>query len=234
MSIYGGYVIEGDIEGSPSKFTDELQGDEAQRDVGAVDPNRLPKLPSKPQSLTTSANPPGPAAVDRHSPYSGKHAAEIDGEPGGAGASSQTLSLAASGVRSGSVAAGLPGTPAATGQVVLVVDDDGSVRRSTNMLLRTLGYQVIEAERGAEAIAILQQTERIDIVLSDIVMPGGVSGIDLARWIEAEQPHRQLILMSGAVSPQQIPDLSIQVPLLRKPFRVEDLVRLIDRALKPS
>lgn len=223
-------MIEDDIEGSPSKSTQEIQGNEAQRDVGAVDPNRLPKLPSKPQSLTTSANPPGPAAVDRHSPYSGKHAAEIDGEPGGAGA----FSLAASGVRSGSVAAGLPGTPAATGQVVLVVDDDGSVRRSTNMLLGTLGYQVIEAERGAEAIAILQQTERIDIVLSDIVMPGGVSGIDLARWIEAEQPHCQLILMSGAVSPQQIPDLSIQVPLLRKPFRVEDLVRLIDRALKPS
>ena len=226
-------MIEVATESSSSPFADEIQGDETQEGVGVVDPGRGPTSLSNLQSFLANANPAGSAAADPKNPSISQPAAAIDGEGGSAGSPSQTIPPAPAEMPSGSVAAGLPGASAGVGQVVLVVDDDQSVRKSTNMLLRTLGYMVIEAERGAQAIEILQQTQRIDIVLSDIVMPGGVSGIDLARWIAAEQPHRPLILMSGAVSPEQIADLSIKAPMLRKPYRVEDLVKLIDEALKP-
>lgn len=232
-------MVEGDIEGMSSPLIDEIPGDKMHDDVGVVDPSRQSKIPSKLRTSMANANPAGAVASDpKNLPTSnGQPAAAIEGEgegEGGAGSASQTIPPAPSEMPSGTVAAGLPDAPAGAGQVVLLVDDDQSVRKSTNMLLRTLGYMVIEAERGAQAIEILQQTQRIDIVLSDIVMPGGVSGIDLARWIAAEQPHRPLILMSGAVSPEQIADLSIKAPMLRKPYRVEDLVKLIDEALKPS
>ncbi|MCZ8295311.1 MAG: response regulator [Rhodobacteraceae bacterium] len=228
-------MVEGDIEGMSSPLIDEIQGDKMHDDVGVVDPSRQSKIPSKLRSSMANANPAGSVASDpKNLPTSnGQPAAAIDGEGGSAGSASQTIPPAPSEMPGGLVAAGSPDAPAGAGQVVLLVDDDQSVRKSTNMLLRTLGYMVIEAERGAQAIEILQQTQRIDIVLSDIVMPGGVSGIDLARWIAAEQPHRPLILMSGAVSPEQIADLSIKAPMLRKPYRVEDLVKLIDEALKP-
>ena len=128
----------------------------------------------------------------------------------------------------------LPGVlspPRGHSETVLVVDDDASVRKSTSMLLRTLGYKAIEAESGLSAMAVLRADAQVAIVVSDVVMPQGVSGFDLARWIRAERPAIKIMLVSGHYSTAHIEDLSLDVPMLSKPYQPHDLAREVHRLL---
>ncbi len=68
------------------------------------------------------------------------------------------------------------GDPEAQGETVLVVEDDPDVRSLVISLLQRFGYNILEAADGTEALATLQATSRIDLLLSDVVLPGGVSG----------------------------------------------------------
>ncbi len=68
------------------------------------------------------------------------------------------------------------GDPEAQGETVLVVEDDPDVRSLVISLLQRLGYNILEAGDGAEALAALQVSPPIDLLLSDVVLPGGVSG----------------------------------------------------------
>lgn len=121
--------------------------------------------------------------------------------------------------------------PKGHGETVLVVDDDASVRKSTSMLLRTLGYKAIEAESGLSAMAVLRADAQVAIVVSDVVMPQGVSGFDLARWIRTERPAIKIMLVSGQYSTAHIENLSLDVPMLSKPYQSHDLAREIHRLL---
>src|SRR5262249_36013278 len=86
---------------------------------------------------------------------------------------------------------------AGRGEAVLVVADDDRVRRLTARRLRDLGYRVLEAGHGAEALAVLAETSDVEILFTDLVMPGGVSGIDLAREVRQRYPRIRIILTSG-------------------------------------
>jgi CheY-like chemotaxis protein len=88
-------------------------------------------------------------------------------------------------------------THAGTGETVLIVEDDDRVRRLTARRLKDLGYHVLEAGHGAEALAILAEPHDIAIVFSDLVMPGGMSGFDLARQVRQRFPGVHIILTSG-------------------------------------
>ena len=70
-------------------------------------------------------------------------------------------------------------------EVILVVEDNAEVRELTLQRVEGLGYVAIEAESGPAAVRIIESGEHVDLVLSDIVMAGGMSGYDLARWIGA-------------------------------------------------
>ena len=108
--------------------------------------------------------------------------------------------------------------------LALLVEDDANVRKIVRRLLLDLGFAVLEAETGAEAMQILDQTPGIRLLLSDIVMPGGVDGRQVARHAMQKGQISKIILMSGyAPDSQDLPG----VPLLAKPFTKAQLAALI-------
>jgi CheY-like chemotaxis protein len=117
---------------------------------------------------------------------------------------------------------------------VLVVEDDDLVRDFVVRTLRGLGYDVLEAGDGDAAWEIIAAADRIDLLCTDIMMPGSMNGFDLARRARAKRPDLRLVYMSG------YPDKALEsakpangnVPYLAKPFRANDLVAGIKRAME--
>ncbi len=108
--------------------------------------------------------------------------------------------------------------------LALLVEDDTNVRKIVRRLLLELGFAVLEAETGAEALQILDRTPGIHLLLSDIVMPGGVDGRQVARHAMQQGQISKIILMSGyAPDSQDVPG----IPLLAKPFTKAQLAALI-------
>jgi PAS domain S-box-containing protein len=123
--------------------------------------------------------------------------------------------------------------PAAEGETVLLVEDNAEVRMVTRSRLEELGYRVIEAENGPEAVAILGRGTPVDLVFSDVVMPGGMSGFDVARFVAAERPDVRTLLTSGyaedVLRGEQADAAALRI--LRKPYNRADLARAIRRIL---
>jgi CheY-like chemotaxis protein len=82
-----------------------------------------------------------------------------------------------------------------------VVEDDPRVRRVTVARLRDAGYRVIEAGNGAEALAKLDQRPKVDLLFTDLVMPGGMTGDQLARHARRVDPAIKVLLTSGYAEP---------------------------------
>lgn len=115
------------------------------------------------------------------------------------------------------------------GELVLLVEDEPNVRRVVRQQLIDLGYPVIEAENGVQALEMIAQIPDIAIVVSDVIMPGGISGRQLAEQVMAEQPYMLIILMSGYTDEAE--ELAAdRLPLLTKPFVRKDLARALQAA----
>ncbi len=115
-----------------------------------------------------------------------------------------------------------PDTARGGDECILVVEDDLSVLTLTVDLLKGLGYQVITAQNGADALAILRGGAAVDLMFSDVLMPGGMSGFELARAVEAERPDVRLLLTSGFIGDRrQLEDGAY--PILDKPYSVPAL-----------
>lgn len=126
------------------------------------------------------------------------------------------------------------GIPLGKGRRILVVEDNDSVRRLTSRRLTELGYAVDEAPNAVEALEILAATGRaFDLVFTDIVMPGGLSGIDLAREVARHFPTIAVVLTTGyaeeMLNHQDIADLGNQV--IRKPYHQAVLARTLAEAI---
>lgn len=109
------------------------------------------------------------------------------------------------------------------GQTLLLVEDDTAVATIAMEQLRGMGLQVETAETAAQALAVLEQ-RRFDVMLSDIVMPGGMTGIELARACATRWPQMSIILTSGYAGEDV--DLALADapwPFLRKPYSGEQL-----------
>ncbi|QFU18057.1 response regulator [Microvirga thermotolerans] len=114
--------------------------------------------------------------------------------------------------------------PFGNSQHVLVVEDNPAVRQVATSTLRSLGFKVTEAETGDMAARILESSRDVSLVLSDVRMPGEMSGIDLARFIQREMPHIQVLLTTGYFDGEErVEDLN----LLYKPYRGTDLAEKI-------
>jgi PAS domain S-box-containing protein len=114
--------------------------------------------------------------------------------------------------------------------VVLVVEDNPEVRELTMQRVEGLGYVVIEAENGAAAIRMLEAGEDVQIVLSDIVMAGGISGYDVARWVRENAPHVKVLLTTGYAAEEAKPGAA-DIAILRKPYKRADLAVALRDAL---
>src|SRR5688572_29332036 len=114
---------------------------------------------------------------------------------------------------------------------VIVVDDDDRVRWLTARMLREEGYHVIEAHSAGQAWERLADSEDVQVVLTDIAMPGG-SGLELAERIAAERSSHRIILMSryDRVFPK-LGSAGACFPLLVKPFTPDQLVDQIRAVL---
>ncbi len=115
---------------------------------------------------------------------------------------------------------------------ILLVEDDPTVLALTLDVLTGLGYQVQTATNAAEALEILQAGADVDLLFTDVVMPGGVSGVSLARTARELRPDLRVLLTSGFVGDGQINE-GREFPLLDKPYETPVLAatlrKLLDR-----
>lgn len=118
-------------------------------------------------------------------------------------------------------------------ETVLVVEDQDMVRSLLVSQLNTLGYRVLEARDGASALDIISSHRDITLLLSDVVMPGGMSGPQLYVRALEKRPKLKLLLCSGYGSSQALAEagLPADTPLLAKPFQLGQLARAVRSAL---
>ena len=121
-------------------------------------------------------------------------------------------------------------------ETILVVEDDAAVRQVATSLLTELGYRVIEADNGANALAVLAQAEDVDLLFSDIIMPGGMNGVELARRAKANDPTLRVLHTSGYAAETVTGEdgVASTAELLRKPYQKQELARKIRQTLDRS
>ena len=113
---------------------------------------------------------------------------------------------------------------------VLLVEDDPMVAAAIRGVLDDLGYKVVQASSPAEALAVLREGAAVDLVLSDIVMPGGTSGLDLADTLDRVAPGLPVVLATGYSDMAQSTRLGGRA-LLQKPYTPQQLADALRRAL---
>ena len=115
----------------------------------------------------------------------------------------------------------------------LVVEDQEAVRAVACGFLADFGYDIVEAEDGFQALAKLQEDQDIDLMFSDIVMPGGMNGFDLAQAASGMRPDLKIVHTSGypkgAMVHQDEPRFK-QGFIIMKPYRREELQKMIKDA----
>ena len=122
-------------------------------------------------------------------------------------------------------------TPAA--ETVLVVEDEVLIRVVIAEYLRECGFKVVEAVNADEALLVLQHAElTIDVVFSDIEMPGSMDGFALSKWVRANRPGTEVILAgSPGRAAHAAGDLCEEGPMLAKPYDHQVVLDRIRRLL---
>jgi CheY-like chemotaxis protein len=111
---------------------------------------------------------------------------------------------------------------------VLIVEDEWIVRMTIADYLRNCGYRVLEASNAHEAIAALNADARINVVFSDVQMPGSMDGFGLAQWVRRERPGIRMIMTSGVTrATEAAGDLCEDGLLMEKPYSPAELERRI-------
>ena len=119
----------------------------------------------------------------------------------------------------------VPAGPAEAAQrVVLVVEDEVVLRMAVSAHLRDAGFVVIEAVDAEEAVELLRANHKIQLVFSDITMPGTMDGDQLADWISGRYPEIRILMTSGITQRGQ-------QPFLAKPYSFLELQRRIEKML---
>jgi len=123
--------------------------------------------------------------------------------------------------------------PLGDGELVLLVDDDQKVLEATCALIESLGYAVIMAGNGPQAVALIEHGEPVQVIVSDVLLPGGMSGYDVAFEVLRKRPTIKTVLVSGFHGGQsQRNDKALDaVQLLRKPYTREQLAGALKVAL---
>lgn len=111
---------------------------------------------------------------------------------------------------------------------ILLVEDDLLIRLTTTDFLESCGYTVLQAEDAAEAMASFDQEIMIDLVFTDLQMPGGMDGVGLARWVKVKHPGVPVIVTSGVIAACD-EDIG---PMIRKPYDLDVVHQCIQEALR--
>lgn len=123
---------------------------------------------------------------------------------------------------------------AADNETILVVEDNAMVRDYVESELKALGYRVIVTRNATAALDVLRGPEQIDLLFSDVVMPGGMFGLELAKEAARLRPRLKVLLTSGYTEdPVETPEgLSREVRILNKPYRRNELAAVLRSALE--
>jgi signal transduction histidine kinase len=118
-------------------------------------------------------------------------------------------------------------------QLVLVVEDNPSVRDVAAAMIEEMGFEVITASDGHEGLKLITERKDIDLVLSDVIMAGGMNGPELAVKAMKVRPKLKILFMSGYApgSVRQMQDLPDSIELVNKPFTRNDLTEKVRKAL---
>jgi CheY-like chemotaxis protein len=118
---------------------------------------------------------------------------------------------------------------------IMVVEDDPDVRQFIVNALKRLGYSVVSAENGPEAMQVAHESGRIDLLISDVVLPGGMTGPDVAdRFLEIF-PKGKVLFTSGYIGDDLVmrSRLESDVELLSKPYTLQTLAARVRTVLDP-
>jgi signal transduction histidine kinase/CheY-like chemotaxis protein len=123
---------------------------------------------------------------------------------------------------------------AAANETILVVEDNAMVREYVESELKALGYRVIVTRNAPAALDILRGPEKIDLMFSDVVMPGGMFGLELAKEAARLRPGLKILLTSGYTEhpAEALDGLDQEVRILNKPYRRHELASALRSALK--
>ena len=118
-------------------------------------------------------------------------------------------------------------------EVVLVVEDDALVRRYVITQIESLGYTTLEASNAAEAMTIIDTGATIDLLFTDVIMPGSMNGRQLVDEASKRRPALKTLFTSGYTENAIVHHgrLDSGVLLLAKPYRKTDLARMLRQAL---
>jgi PAS domain S-box-containing protein len=147
----------------------------------------------------------------------------------GAGATFRAYFTVYEGKEEGPAPTPRPGTPARGTERILVVEDEPAVRRLVRAVLERYGYEILDAKDGRDGLrVVLEQRRPLDLILSDVVMPG-MSGPEFLQQCRGLCPETRLALMSGYAGnrlAEAAGDLE-RVPVLEKPFEPAELARIV-------
>ena len=115
---------------------------------------------------------------------------------------------------------------------VLVVEDDPTLRMDAAAMLEDAGLEVVQLETGDSALSyVLEQSDSVGAVFSDVQMPGDTDGLDLAAYIAANWPSITIVLTSGHVHPKQDRDLPGNIRFVSKPWVPAEVLAALTGAL---
>lgn len=122
------------------------------------------------------------------------------------------------------------------GAKILVVDDNSGVLEEAVEQLSRLGYDVVPASSGAEALAVLERDDDVDLLFTDVVMPGEIAGRVLAKRATELRPGLKVLFASGYFEGALVTkgDLETDVQFLAKPYRMRELGQKIEEVLKSA
>ncbi|WP_088648954.1 response regulator [Marinibacterium profundimaris] len=125
-----------------------------------------------------------------------------------------------------------PSVPQGAGERVLLVEDEPDLLFAMSQMLTDMGYRVIPASQATEAVRLIDEGTDFDILLSDVVMPGGIDGIELASRVRKSVPDSGILLMSGYISLSVEAQEQYTFPVLQKPCMPEELAAAL-REVRP-
>ena len=127
-----------------------------------------------------------------------------------------------------------PGAPqAGRGETVLVVDDEAPLRMLIVEVMQELGYETLEAGNGAEALQWLRSERRIDLLVTDVGLPGGMNGRQIADAARGERPEIKVLFVTGYAETALGPDIAdARMHVMTKPFEMEALARRVKEIIR--
>jgi PAS domain S-box-containing protein len=117
------------------------------------------------------------------------------------------------------------------GETILVVEDDALLRHTVSAALEDHGYAVIATPHGAAALAVLESGRKLDLLFTDVMMPGGMSGVDVAMAARAARPELKVIFATGYSDRRTLEQWPETLDLIPKPYALTEVAQRIARRL---